>query len=568
MRSVAAVALSLFAVVPLLAQEKLVESVEVRVVNVDVVVTDRAGKAVTGLTKDDFELFENGKPQTITNFYEITPERDVVIRTGTTESAPPAVVSAPAASASKPAAAPADLRARRFVFMLDNYSLQPVQRNRTLAALRKFIDTNMKSSDEAALLVWARKAEMITPLTNDKQALFKGIASVESRSRAGMTIVDEEDQTRKNCQQIMSEVDGTKLTWDQAWLYCKGEIGAFSDSVWMNNRAIINDLRSAVALLGGIDGRKVIVLAGAALPQNPGREIGIWATQQFMQHQDFIIERLNIAKAIGQAASRSQKVAISDVAKFANANGVAFYTIDAADSRDASSAASPEIADYEAAFNSFTDTAAAYKTLADVTGGATLSGTQNFDFAFETLARDLTTFYSLGYKPAEGTSAERKISVRAKKSGLTVRARQSYTPKSSDQEMNDRVVANLFHQPAQGEWPVKLTAKTPEKNGDRFNVPLTIALDPNITLIPQEKNLVGGFVLYIVVGTKDGAMSKVTKNARKIEIPSNAEADLRSKPMSFTLNLTVKPGDNIISVGVADQVSDATGFDRLVVSAQ
>jgi len=568
MRSIAAVALSLFAVVPLVAQEKLVESVEVRVANVDVVVTDRAGKAVTGLTKDDFDLFENGKLQPITNFYEIAPEREVVIRTGTTVSAPPAAVSAPATTASKPAAVPGDIRARRFVFMLDNYSMQPVQRNRTLAALRKFVDANMKSSDEAALVVWAHKAEMITPLTNDKQALLRGIASVESRSRAGMSIVDEEDQARKNCQDIISEIDGTKVTWDEAWLVCKGGIVAFSDTVWMNNKAILTDLHSVVALLGGIDGRKVIVLAGAALPQHPGREIGIWAVQQFLPHQDIVKERLNIAKAIGQAASRSQALTIGDVAKFANANGVAFYTIDAADSRDASGAESPLMTDYEAAFNSFTDTAAAYKTLADVTGGAALSGTQNFEVAFQTLARDLTTFYSLGYKPAEGSTADRRISVRTKKSGLTVRARQSYTPKSSDQEMNDRVVANLFHQPAQGEWPVTLTAKTPEKNGDRFSVPLTISLDPNITLIPQDKNLVGGFILYIVVGMKDGGMSKVTKNARKIEIPSNAEADLRSKPMTFTLNLLVKPGDNIVSVGVSDQISDANGFARLAVAAQ
>src|SRR5262249_1682411 len=45
-------------------------SVEVRVVNVDVVVTDKAGHRVTGLTKNDFEILEDGKPQTITNFDE------------------------------------------------------------------------------------------------------------------------------------------------------------------------------------------------------------------------------------------------------------------------------------------------------------------------------------------------------------------------------------------------------------------------------------------------------------------------------------------------------------------
>src|SRR5438270_12554848 len=53
-----------------LAQE-VAESIEVRVVNVDVVVRDRAGKPVTGLTKADFEIYENGHKREITNLYEV-----------------------------------------------------------------------------------------------------------------------------------------------------------------------------------------------------------------------------------------------------------------------------------------------------------------------------------------------------------------------------------------------------------------------------------------------------------------------------------------------------------------
>jgi hypothetical protein len=76
---------SLFAVVLVFAnaasfaapQQTLVESIEVRVANIDVVVRDKAGNPVTGLTKDDFELFEDGKKQPITNLYEdtATPHR-------------------------------------------------------------------------------------------------------------------------------------------------------------------------------------------------------------------------------------------------------------------------------------------------------------------------------------------------------------------------------------------------------------------------------------------------------------------------------------------------------------
>ena len=44
------------------------ETIEVSIVDFDVIVTDKNGARVHGLTRDDFEVFEDKKPQTITNF--------------------------------------------------------------------------------------------------------------------------------------------------------------------------------------------------------------------------------------------------------------------------------------------------------------------------------------------------------------------------------------------------------------------------------------------------------------------------------------------------------------------
>ena len=51
--------------------------VEVNYVDVDVVVTDEHGEFVTGLTRDDFEVFEDGRPQKVDTFSleEIPVER-------------------------------------------------------------------------------------------------------------------------------------------------------------------------------------------------------------------------------------------------------------------------------------------------------------------------------------------------------------------------------------------------------------------------------------------------------------------------------------------------------------
>src|SRR5690242_21652868 len=48
-----------------------VEVMEVGLTSVDVVVTDRDGHPVTGLKPADFEVYESGKLQQITNFSEV-----------------------------------------------------------------------------------------------------------------------------------------------------------------------------------------------------------------------------------------------------------------------------------------------------------------------------------------------------------------------------------------------------------------------------------------------------------------------------------------------------------------
>src|SRR5690348_11977148 len=57
---------------PPAAQSPFGEVIEVNVVNVDVHVTDRDGRPVPGLQRDDFEVYEDGKRVKVTNFEAIT----------------------------------------------------------------------------------------------------------------------------------------------------------------------------------------------------------------------------------------------------------------------------------------------------------------------------------------------------------------------------------------------------------------------------------------------------------------------------------------------------------------
>src|SRR5450432_168862 len=72
-RTAAALLAAFLAVAPLTAQTQLPrlgETIDVSIVNVDVIVTDRRGNHIRGLTAADFEIRDNGVPQPITNFAE------------------------------------------------------------------------------------------------------------------------------------------------------------------------------------------------------------------------------------------------------------------------------------------------------------------------------------------------------------------------------------------------------------------------------------------------------------------------------------------------------------------
>ncbi|MGZ8811458.1 MAG: hypothetical protein ACXW29_10000, partial [Thermoanaerobaculia bacterium] len=116
--------------------QKLVENIDVRVINIDVVVTDRSGNPVTGLKREDFEIFENNIPKPISNFYEVEGSMPKNVEGEgqiiDTPSAPVAAVRADDI--------PDNMR-RRIIFYIDNLSLAPFNRNRVFKEMKAFLKT-------------------------------------------------------------------------------------------------------------------------------------------------------------------------------------------------------------------------------------------------------------------------------------------------------------------------------------------------------------------------------------------------------------------------------------------
>jgi len=148
MKVAAAVVIASLLTPALYAQSTLSETIEVRVTNIDVVVTDRTGKPVTGLTAADFDVFEAGKPQPISNFYEIR-DSSSTNPVNETEADAPAV--------------PAEVGRRRVVIFVDNYSIHPLSRNAAFAALERSLDKVMRPGDEVMIAFWNGQQDVIAP---------------------------------------------------------------------------------------------------------------------------------------------------------------------------------------------------------------------------------------------------------------------------------------------------------------------------------------------------------------------------------------------------------------------
>jgi VWFA-related protein len=197
--------LALFLTGLLAAQTPIMESrptfsTTTNVVVVDVTVLDRNGKPVETLTKDDFLLMENGKPQRLQSCdLERLESRPL----------PPSNFTPPDIRGSeRPLSGAATARVgnaaaqdhRLIVLLFDFSSMQPPEQIRATKAALQFLNTKMTSSDLVSIMTFGTTLKTIQDFTGDRDLLVSTIHRFhagESSELASMadTGADSEDQS-------------------------------------------------------------------------------------------------------------------------------------------------------------------------------------------------------------------------------------------------------------------------------------------------------------------------------------------------------------------------------------
>jgi len=137
---------------------------QVEVVEIDVRVTDVKGNFVRNLTKDDFQIFEDGKEQTVTTFSlmdtPIEPSSQPVARSSPIE---PDVQSNERR-----------VDGRAYVMLMDDLNTHPDRTARTKNAARRFIERHLGANDLMAI-VFTQANAPTQEFTSNKRLLLSAV---------------------------------------------------------------------------------------------------------------------------------------------------------------------------------------------------------------------------------------------------------------------------------------------------------------------------------------------------------------------------------------------------------
>src|SRR5438067_3390281 len=283
---------------------KLTESIDVKVINVDVVVTDKKGNAINGLTKDDFELFENGQPKLISNFYEVQGKKATNVSIAPPEAAKPAAAPPPAEEINE------NLR-RRIIFYIDNLSLMPFNRNRVFKEMKEFAKTVLRPGDEAMVATFNRSMKIRAAFTRDPIQIQQTLDTLAGESALGVSGKSER-------RDVEGRINDAKSV-DDALAAAR----TYAQSSEHDLRQSVTSLTGLMTTLAGVEGKKIVVLTTEGFQMQPGREM-------FM-----LVDEVGRTKGWSSSGSMLESMAfnnadlIQSVAKTANANGITLYAIHA-----------------------------------------------------------------------------------------------------------------------------------------------------------------------------------------------------------------------------------------------
>ncbi|TAK13942.1 MAG: VWA domain-containing protein, partial [Acidobacteria bacterium] len=506
-------------------------------VMVDVIVRDKSGNVVRNLKPEDFEIFEDGKPQSISSFdfEEVTTaskpmEASTILEVGKVNLAPvkPAAppTSAPAPAAAEPPKDPVtkeDLAGRRLVILLfDTSSMQPEDVQRAIDSAVKYVETQMTDADLVAVATVSTTLNILSDFTPDRVKVHNVLAGLSSVS--GMATTE--------------AVASTTATDEAAAAATEDTTAESSEFDLFNNDVRLKAIRTLSERLQDIEQKKAIVYFSAGM-QRSGND-----NQVELRLAVNSAVRANVS--IYPVDTRGLQAIVPGGAASQGSRG----------GRGAFSGSGVRQQITQLASSQETLT-----TLAADTGGTAFTDSNDFSGAFTKVQRDISAYYILGYSSTNPAldGRYRRIQVKLKRSEFKVEFRAGYY---ADRDFThtsraDRQFAmqeQLMSQVSPTDLPVVMSANYFRIAADRYFVPLSLAIPGSA--IPTSKDKITLDVLGYVRDERGFPVGQIRDT---VTIPPASTATLANKQVQYQSAVTLPPGRFTMKVVVRENASGQTG---------
>jgi VWFA-related protein len=498
--------------------------VNVKVINVDVAAIDGNGKPVLDLTRDDFEIYEDDRPQKVTNFSPI----DVTTRT------------AGAATAN-------DLQLRRrLILLVDNNYIEKRERNQALTALDAFIDQTFDGSYEWAVATIGQQLEIVQPFTTNKGLIHQAVARIRKTATSSFN----------------SDMDDRSMLSDP--LHQMGRPGAVDQNMAFESRE--RTTRNARALAGttrGIieaarafattDGKKTAVLLTGAMDMSAGYSAYDRGSDRESQDMKTAVARW-IDTTVREANLANMSIHVLNTATLQSAalqhdigNSSAGITL-----RGNMGATRMDLG------SDTSDTSTPFR-LASATGGLYLAN--DVKQSLEAVNAASSRYYLLGYTPPHGEDREyHHISVKVKRPGVRLSHRQGYVDLPEDERLEQllRLRVSLL-QPATN-VPVTVNVGTLPLTDQKPVVSVMAAMPMNrVTLLPDGANFIGRVHVYLSIFDAKGNNVGFHHKTQDVKFSTAQRAKALADAFRYRLNLRMDRGDFTVAVTMRDDLSNEIG---------
>jgi VWFA-related protein len=160
---------------------------QVEYVEVDALVTDAQGRFVRDLAKEDFQVFEDGRQQTVDAFSLV----DIPIERAERPLFAPAPIEPDVQSNERP------FDGRVYVVILDDLHTDALRSQRVRLATRQFIERNLGANDLMAVVHTGGRTDAAQEFTGNKRLLLAAVDKFMGRKLVSATVARNEEYVRQ-----------------------------------------------------------------------------------------------------------------------------------------------------------------------------------------------------------------------------------------------------------------------------------------------------------------------------------------------------------------------------------